>query len=212
MTRGHQKKVKAKERITPLKIPLCPKNESILSLPYLSSLYSPFCYSGRVGEVIRGCKQHRSRTPLRSVQHYVRDYATEFLSEAAWDFILPLPARWRSVRERGFHIPLMIAEELSRACNGRSLSFLEKHTLIFPPWYLLQTPQKFLTKELRAKRAPVRPSILLGGRLTDTSILLVDDVMTTGKTLKGAAEALLPFLPGRLEAFCLVHSHDTPVA
>lgn len=211
MIRGHLKKGRAQEHDTCFKAPLCPKNERILSPPSLSSLYSPFCYSGSVGATIRDCKQHRTRTPLPSVQRYVREYATEFLPESAWDFILPLPARWRSIRERGFHIPLMIAEELSRVCNGRSLTFLEKHTLIFPPWHVLQTPQKFLTKELRAKRAPVRPSILLGRRLTDGSILLVDDVMTTGKTLEGAAKAILPFLPGRLEAFCLVHSHDTQI-
>ena len=211
MVKRDRRRESAQQYGRPLKASLCPKSERILSPPSLSSLYSPFCYSGSVGEAIRNCKQQRSLALFRSLQQYVRDYAAEFLSEAAWDFILPLPARWRSIRERGFHIPLMIAEELSRVCNRRSLTFFEKHTLILPPWHVLQTPQKFLTKELRAKRAPVRPSILLGRRLTDTSILLVDDVMTTGKTLEGAAEASLQFLPGRLEAFCLVHSHDTQV-
>ncbi|NBW40934.1 phosphoribosyltransferase [bacterium] len=187
---------------------LCKSKTTISTPSSLTALHTPFCYLSPVGKAIRDCKRSGSLTLLHSICHLVNVYAEQYLSEATWDFILPLPSRWRSIRERGFHMPLEIAKRLSHSCNGQPLSFVERCSLVYPPWQAIEKPQKFLSKEGRDLRSLTSPDVFFKTRLKGSSILLVDDVLATGKTLESVVKVLLPALPRRVEAFCLAHTHD----
>ncbi len=118
---------------------------------------------------------------LLSPLHAERD------SRPPYDLVVPVPLHPRRLRERGFNQAHLIAAEMIRAG-------------LFPPWTALApaalarvretSPQTKLSRaqRLRNLRGAFRgkPKAARG-----RTILLIDDVMTTGATLEGCALALL---------------------
>jgi ComF family protein len=104
-----------------------------------------------------------------------------------YDLVVPVPLHPRRLRERGFNQAHLIAAEAMRAG-------------LFPAWTMLapaalarvrETPPQ--TKLSRARRLRNLRGVFRGKpeAVRGKTVLLVDDVMTTGATLEGCALALL---------------------
>ncbi len=142
-----------------------------LYVPPFDKLVQAFKYSGKtkVGELLG-----------QALAALVRQ--DEVLSAA--DAVCPVPLHPARMRERGFNQSLLLAAAISMSTGIPLVEFLvrKKNT----PTQTLKTRPKDRRKNLeRAFR--IKPDAGVDGK----TVLLVDDVMTTGATLDQAARELL---------------------
>ena len=116
------------------------------------------------------------------------------------DFIVPVPLHPRRLAERGFNQSEQIAKCCAKATGG-SVSHLLKR-------------KRYTKQQAKNSLAQRRDNLANAFALRDDkmnlqgkSILLVDDVFTTGETIKNAARVLQNGA-ARVEAFCLFRSGD----
>jgi ComF family protein len=141
-------------------------------------------FAGPVRELIHRFKyQHRSqlRRPLALLTaERLADFAAGFQA----DLLLPIPLHPKRLRERGFNQAVLLGELLSRQWRVP----LCRTNLARIRW---TEPQVTLTASERAANvrgafALQRPTAVTGQR-----VLLIDDVYTTGSTVKECARVLL---------------------
>jgi ComF family protein len=100
--------------------------------------------------------------------------------ERRFDLIVPMPLHWRRRWERGFNQAALLAREISRRWNVPLRHAVRRSRATMP--------QAGLTNAKR--RANVRGVFKVKMRLDGKSVLLVDDVLTTGATASACARAL----------------------
>lgn len=100
----------------------------------------------------------------------------------AFDVVVPVPMHWRKERSRGYNQAGLLARALARAigvrCDARLLTKRGEN----------QT-QSLLARA--ARRENVRRSFAASPRASGKSILVVDDISTTGETFRACASELL---------------------
>ena len=139
-----------------------------------------FPYQPPGDAVIRGLKFGRLE--------YLGEELAELLAEwlQAWttdlDLVVPVPLHWSRRWIRGYNQAERIARPLAAALDLPCVAALRRER-----W---TRPQTSLTREER--RHSQRQSFCLASSadIRDASVLLVDDVMTTGATLRAAAAVL----------------------
>jgi ComF family protein len=102
--------------------------------------------------------------------------------EHRFDLVLPMPMHWRKRWERGFNQAELLAEPVARYHGLNLARNLKRHRYTKPQAGLSEAQRR---ENLRNSFAIVRPPQIVGKR-----ILLIDDVFTTGATLRTAAAAL----------------------
>lgn len=141
-------------------------------------------YSGRLKELIllfkyKGCESLSRVLALMAYEHLAEDGLFEGL-----DFILPVPLHRKREKHRGFNQ----AELLGRALSGLSDIPLLPRVLI----KVRNTPaQVSLEAAEREKNLRGAFEVRKAGKIAGRTVLLVDDVYTTGSTLKECATELL---------------------
>lgn len=157
--------------------------------------------SDPLSQLIRLMKRGVDETAVQRVGQYLAAYlmhGTEVLNSV--DFVIPVPTQPDRETLRGYSIPRMLAEEISKSCalpiheefvraSGTSLEL--RHV---PRWY---------------RRAAVKGAFVLGKRaewLEGLSALVVDDVVTTGATVCEVARLLRINQTKDVSAVALAHS------
>lgn len=110
------------------------------------------------------------------------------------DLILPVPLHPRRQRRRGYNQSELLARPLSHALDialDTSALRRTRHTV----------PQVGLGPEERHDN--VRGAFSAAAGVRDRHVLLIDDVLTTGATMRSAAEALLVAGAATVSAYCL---------
>lgn len=100
------------------------------------------------------------------------------------DVLIPVPLHWRRLYKRGFNQSALLAQHLGHALKKEvDISSLKKTK---------NTPsQGDLSLEDRRKNVAACFQISSPAKIKNKSILLIDDVMTTGATLNACAKILL---------------------
>ncbi|MBX9602281.1 MAG: hypothetical protein K2X35_14835 [Bryobacteraceae bacterium] len=142
-------------------------------------VYSPGAYEGRLRELIRLFKYAGIRSLARPMGVWLAEACPRHRS---YDAIVPVPLHWIRRWRRGFNQSEMLGTELERHLGVPMLPVLRRRKA---------TPsQAGSTAAVRRRNLQgafaVRDRELLRGK----SILLVDDVFTTGATAASAAAAL----------------------
>jgi competence protein ComFC len=108
----------------------------------------------------------------------------EFLKECQVDLIVPVPLHPKRLRWRGFNQSLLLARQVHRL-----------YELPLDPFVLYRdretAPQTELTEDERRKNVRGAFAIHPGKSLKEKSVLLVDDVYTSGATVNECSRALV---------------------
>jgi ComF family protein len=105
------------------------------------------------------------------------------LRAAEIDVVAPVPLHWWRKWTRGYNQAEAIARELAVALEVRFMPHLIRRVR----WTARQVQ---LTREARRENLKDAFRVRRGARLAGTTVLLVDDVMTTGSTLGEVARTL----------------------
>jgi ComF family protein len=142
-----------------------------------------FVYDGILMEAIHQFK-YAGRTMLARVFGPLMADSTELFSTLSEKpLIMPVPLHPRRLRERGFNQSLLLARHISMV-RGAELDFMTLKRVKYT------APQTSLGQKERP--ANVRKAFALdkAGTVSGRSVLLVDDVATTGSTLNECARVL----------------------
>lgn len=143
-----------------------------------TSNYSIFEYRGVIKELIY---QYKFRNRKRVAPILARMLAEVFHKRHNNEPLIPVPARKYTLRKRGWDHVDLISRIMEREYNTRIFRLLKRTGGI---------PQKSLGFEARARN--IRGSIALRkvGQLNMSSVVLLDDIFTTGATASECARVL----------------------
>ncbi len=113
--------------------------------------------------------------------------------------LVPVPLHPKRERERGFNQSALLTRELARRCGVPSLEKALIRTRNAPPQSTLEAADR--ARNVRGIFDVKYPERIRGG-----VIILVDDVCTTGATLKECAKALLGAGAGEVRAITLARA------
>ncbi|MDA3863081.1 MAG: phosphoribosyltransferase family protein, partial [Deltaproteobacteria bacterium] len=147
--------------------------------------YSLFKYRGAVAAAIRKGKYGHCPWILRKLGVLLPPFASFFNP----DCLLPIPPTRKSWLEKGFSPSLELARTIHQKWNGSVPAPRIEKNLLLRKGNL--APQVSLSPSQRKKLSPNSYLLVKNiNSISDKRILLVDDVFTTGATLRTAAKFL----------------------
>jgi len=158
---------------------------SLPELDQIDKVFSGYLYGGALAQIIPAWKYHGRSEFFPLIEVLVEQITSRLkLAGSDFDLVLAIPLTRSSLRKRGFNQALFIA-----SCCADVLKLpLLKHQFT----KVIDTPhQASLDREARGRN--LNPDVF---RITHNicvesrKILICDDVLTTGSTLKAAAAAL----------------------
>jgi len=115
---------------------------------------------------------------------FMASYTYPSLAIADYSLIIPVPLHPRRLRQRGFNQAIILAREISRLHSLR-LDFLSLQRVVFTE------PQVGLGKDMRELNIRGAFHVADAERIRGEKVILVDDVYTTGSTVKECARVLM---------------------
>lgn len=166
--------------------PRCAGKPSALRL-----IRAAYLYRGAAVSLVHSFKFRGRRAAARAAGAWMGQAFPRFPELSGAQALVPMPLHPRRRRERGYNQARLIAEELS-AWTG------------LPVWDVVRREKS--TNPLWALGRAARESALVGafassGNARGTSLLLVDDVCTSGVSLEGCARALLEAGAARVDGY-----------
>lgn len=116
----------------------------------------------------------------------------------AADAVIPVPIHRQRERERGFNQSVLLAREFCRSTGLPLLQNVLERTVYRQPQVGLDAVER--RENVRDAFRVAQPQAIAG-----KSVLLIDDVWTTGSTLNEAAQALLAAGAKRVFAYTVAH-------
>lgn len=153
-------------------------------------------FDGVIRDLVHGFKYADRHDARRLFGRWLAGAGAELLAGA--DLLIPVPlARWRLFNRR-YNQAAILAAEVSRICGVPSEAMALRRVRSTPSQVGL-TPDQRRRNVAGAFRVAPRQA----GRIAGCSIVLVDDVITTGATLDACARALLGAGAVRVDALAL---------
>ena len=145
-------------------------------------------YDGPVAQAITRFKFSRQLAFLPVMQHWLkRPLCLELV--AAADFLAPVPLHPKRIKHRGFNQSLLLARAFPGTPVAREALVRTRHT----------APQVGLNPKERQDNVKGAFAVTDPARVKDKSVLLIDDLYTTGSTAKECARVLLKAGARRVE-------------
>lgn len=146
---------------------------------HLHTVYALTQYDSGVDKLISGLKYRRDLRYLPHMQALVQMYAPH---ELRADLVVPIPLHHDKLRERGFNQAEKIFAPWSRTAGFRWRDDLERTRATLPQY----------TLKAAERRQNVNGAFALKENfgVSGKSILLVDDIFTTGTTMEACAKIL----------------------
>lgn len=157
--------------------------ECLQELPSYDQARSVMVYDEASSRMITSFK-YSDRTHLSVLLSRLLSARAKELSSAA-DLIMPVPLHWRRFLSRRYNQSYLLARELARSAEKPLM-----HRLLRRTKYTLQ--QTGLSRAERRKnvQSAFRVAKKKYPQVKDKTVLLVDDVLTTGATVEACAKAL----------------------
>ena len=163
-------------------------------------IFSCRYYTGTARECVRRLKYYRESGMMLIFDRIMKRSAPDgFLAGAPMDLVVPVPIHPRRLRRRGFNQSDMIAAKIASLADipvSRGCLIKIKDT----------PPQTRLTRGQRLRNLKGSFGVADPAAVKNKTILLVDDVMTTGATLNTCASELLDSGAKAVYAFTLTRT------
>ena len=157
-------------------------------------------YEGLLQEVVLRMKNPQGEGLAEVFGHYWAEQLTPRLAPLTADLVLPVPLHWRRQFSRGYNqsavLARILAARLKVPCQTRRLQ----------RWRATQD-QKDLRGQHRWDNVKGAFRVRPGTDLKDKTVILVDDVMTTGATASEAAKPLKAMKTKQIILVVLAHDH-----
>ena len=151
---------------------------------YFKKAFIPTLYEGVMKKVIHLLKYNKKMGIMRSLKKIIKSYFDHLdFSFSHLDLVVPIPLHRRKLKERGFNQAELIARVIARHLQVR----LTKGNLKRVKATITQTT---LSRKERRKNIKEAFEIKDKDGFQAKNVLLVDDVYTTGTTIKEAARVL----------------------
>lgn len=133
---------------------------------------------------------YRYIAALMAQQHVIKT--------GVYDLFVPVPLHWRRFAQRGFNQADCIAQKLSGYTGIPTLSLIKR---VKNTGFQSQQPTGNRATNVAYSFAPASRYTNLKAVIAGKHIVIVDDLMTTGSTLREMARSLLPGQPASITAF-----------
>jgi len=156
-------------------------------------------YDGSLQEAIHRWKYEGKTYLSDSFGKWMAEGLYRYWDPNLFDLLIPVPLHKHRLRERGFNQSLLLVKELNRRIGipYRKRILQKKRPTI---------PQVNLSGAEREKGVRGAFSIMGKEELEGKSILLIDDVYTTGATVNECSKVLLAGGAKRVDVFTLAHA------
>ncbi len=155
---------------------------------------APFAWAFPVDAAIKALKFRRKLYYAPALGELLREGCGDLPVDI--DAVLPVPLHWRRRVFRGFNQAEEIARPLARQLGVPLIrNVVRRKATVF---------QSGLTARQRARN--LRNAFVVRGALPYAHVLIVDDVITTGVTMRQVAAALKPTGVGRLSAIAVARA------
>jgi ComF family protein len=147
----------------------------------IEGIRAPFQFEGVVREAVHQFKYRNLRTLALPLANLMSEYLIEH--PVPGEVIVPVPLHHQRLRERGYNQSALLARELGKIVNLP----VNEEVLI----RIKATTPQAKTASVEERRSNVIGAFACrGNSLTGKSVLLIDDVSTSGATLNACALAL----------------------
>ena len=177
-------------------------DECAISPPRYGKLRTIAFYHKSLQQAIHLFKFEKKRVFAKHLIQLINAHLPSDCSVAEYDFVLPIPIHKRRLRERGFNQATLLADGVAKAEGVPVLTetlVRKRHTVA----------QSSLDREARQQNIvgafEVRnPDVIRGKQL-----LLIDDVFTTGATIREAVSELWTADPAEIDVLTLARALNT---
>jgi ComF family protein len=156
-------------------------------------------YEGLLADLISRFKYMGASRLATPLSHLLADYTNGDFSFRDYSLIMPVPLHPRRLRQRGYNQSLLLARTVSR-----------KHSIPLDYTSLRRIrptqPQTELSGAQRQKNVHGAFAVHKKAAVAEKTILLIDDVFTTGATVEECARALLKSGSKRVDVLTLVRA------
>jgi ComF family protein len=154
-------------------------------------------YEGPVAAAIKRFKFARQMAYLPVLQHWLQQPRSQELVEAA-DLLVPVPLHRRRLQNRGFNQALLLARAFPAAQVGREVLARVRYTV----------PQIGLNPKERRDNVHRAFAVPCPQEVKGKNVLLVDDLFTTGATVRECARVLRRAGAKRVEVLTVARVQD----
>ncbi|HEU5060937.1 MAG TPA: phosphoribosyltransferase family protein [Kofleriaceae bacterium] len=160
-------------------------------------VFAPYLYGGELATALRRLKFDGRREVARAIAPLIGPALAG--AAAGCDLLIPVPLHRRRLRERGYNQAALLLRHARRYAGlpVDPLSLRRARATL---------PQTGLDRAARQKNVDGAFLVVRPGRVAGRSILLCDDVVTTGATLAAASAALRAAGAARVAAFCVARA------
>ncbi|MFH0987736.1 MAG: phosphoribosyltransferase family protein [Patescibacteria group bacterium] len=163
--------------------PICLKNFNI------DGVIAVFYYNNLLKKIIKNIKYRLVTEAWKDLTRTIKPEAVRqigFYKRMSKDFFLqPIPLTRKKIRERGFNQAFLITKFFQKFLDFPISDFLMRVKETLPQAELKTKKDRYNNLRGAFKINPVNKSGIIGSK-----IILVDDVVTTGSTVREAAKAL----------------------
>ncbi|MDH3972875.1 MAG: ComF family protein [Deltaproteobacteria bacterium] len=157
-----------------------PCGSCITDKPHFDEAASLYLYGGELAEAIKRLK-YSNKTSLASPLAEL--LCCHSFMASSFDNLVAVPLHKSRLRERGFNQSQLLASSLAEKCSKKRSSFLLERIRDTPP-------QVGMKRARRLENVKNAFAVRKGASVEGKSILLVDDVYTTGATVMECSRVL----------------------
>lgn len=156
---------------------------------------APFLYDGAIKKIIHNFKYNNAKYLFKPMAKYMTDCYNKFNMQA--DVIVPIPLFKKRLKERGYNQAFKLGEEIGKVLNLPIINGLER---------IKDTPTQ-TTLDFKDRKNNVKGAFkALDKTFKGKNVLLIDDVYTSGATLKEACKVLKSSGANKIYVLTLAHT------